>query len=146
MKSLLSRSSGLPPQEGLEALQTILEHGRDRLDPADVDAVRALTERATERLGLRAEWTVVALAGATGSGKSSLLNRLSGNELSTVGVRRPTTATAHAAVWAETAPSELLDWLGVPRRHHMSDPELDGLVLLDLPDHDSTESEHRLEV
>ena len=46
---------------------------------------------------------------------------------------------------------DLLDWLKIPRRHVLeADPDpgvvLDGLVLLDLPDHDSTEVAHRLEV
>ena len=55
-----------------------------------------------------------------------------------------------------TGPPELLDWLGVPKRHQVmrdsmldeprEDRELDGLVLLDLPDHDSTEVAHHLEV
>lgn len=146
MTSLLSRSKGPALDERLEALATIVDAGRDRLDPAHIDALRSTRERAAERLAYGAEWTVVALAGATGSGKSSLFNALAGAELSEVGVRRPTTGAAHAAVWAEVAPSELLDWLGIPRRHHLSDPELDGLVLLDLPDHDSTERDHRLEV
>ena len=40
-----------------------------------------------------------------------------------------------------------MDWLDVLRRHHMgSEDALDGLVLLDLPDHDSVRIEHRLEV
>ena len=58
-----------------------------------------------------------------------------------------------ACVWGEEPAGELLNWLGIPRRHqvqHRSSLEdaqsedLDGLVLLDLPDHDSTEVEHRL--
>ncbi len=92
--------------------------------------------------------TVVALAGATGSGKSSLFNALTGERLAAVGVRRPTTATAQACVWGSANPDALLDWVGVPRRHRLGDrdPALDGLVLLDLPDHDSVESSHRVEV
>jgi GTP-binding protein EngB required for normal cell division len=94
---------------------------------------------------------VVALAGATGSGKSSMFNALSGTDLATVGVRRPTTAHAMAATWGEDAAADLLDWLKIPRRHALErDPQnaeaLDGLVLLDLPDHDSTERQHRMEV
>jgi hypothetical protein len=63
-------------------------------------------------------------------------------------VRRPTTGVAHATVWgADDDADRLLDWLEVPRRHrHEPDPALDGLVLLDLPDHDSIRLEHRLEV
>lgn len=146
MRSLLSRSKGPDLDERIEALRTIVDEGRDRLDSEDVDAARSTLHRAAERLGLGAEWTVVALAGATGSGKSSLFNALAGSDLSSVGVRRPTTATAHAAVWADETPVSLLDWLGVPRRHHLPSGGLDGLILLDLPDHDSTETEHRVEV
>lgn len=146
MRNLLTRSRGPGLGDRLEALRTIVEVGRDRLDPTAVDPARSVLDRASERIGLGAELTVVALAGATGSGKSSLFNSLSGSDLSQVGVRRPTTGAAHAAVWGETSSEALLDWLNVPRRHRASDPELDGLVLLDLPDHDSTEAAHRLEV
>ncbi|MGZ4608666.1 MAG: GTPase, partial [Actinomycetes bacterium] len=98
--------------------------------------------------------TVVALAGSTGSGKSSLFNALAGAELSPVGVRRPTTSKAHACVWGAEGAAPLVQWLGVPRRQtawqHGAVAEdssgLDGLVLLDLPDHDSTALDHRLEV
>ena len=49
----------------------------------------------TGRLRLSADHTVVALAGATGSGKSSTFNALIGLDLAAVGVRRPTTSWAH---------------------------------------------------
>ncbi len=146
MKTLLSRGRGPNLEDRLEALRVVVETGRDRLDAADVDAARTVLDRSSERIGMGAELTVVALAGATGSGKSSLFNTLSGSELSEVGVLRPTTGTPHATVWGEGASGRLLDWLGVPRRHHQQDAELEGLVLLDLPDHDSTQVEHRLEV
>lgn len=146
--SFLSRTKEPNLADRLEALRTVVDVARDRLDPEEVDAARSVLQRATERIGLGAEATVVALAGATGSGKSSLFNALSGGEIAQVGVRRPTTAAAHASVWSGDGSSSdrLLAWLGVPRRHHVSDPALDGLVLLDLPDHDSTEIDHRLEV
>ena len=74
---------------------------------------RAVAMRAGDRLRLSGAHTVVALAGATGSGKSSLFNALSGMELSRVGVRRPTTAEAFACVWGELGATPLLDWLGI---------------------------------
>jgi hypothetical protein len=71
--------------------------------------------------------------------------------LATVGVRRPTTAHAMACSWGDESAEDLLDWLQIPRRHALEtdpamDAALDGLVLLDLPDHDSTELDHRMEV
>ena len=144
MKSLLRREGAPSLDQRLQALRRIVEIGRDRFEPSLVDDAREILERGAARMGFGQELTVVALAGATGTGKSSLFNALSGGELAPVGVRRPTTSSAQAAVWGEA--SEVLDWLGVPRRHGLNDPKLQGLVLLDLPDHDSTEVEHRLEV
>jgi energy-coupling factor transporter ATP-binding protein EcfA2 len=121
----------------------------DRLAPA-----RALTERTGQRLAHSREHTVVALAGATGGGKSSLFNALSGLTLSDVGVRRPTTGYVHACVWGSAGAVPLLDWLDVPAqlrfdRESALDAEdeagLRGLVLLDLPDLDSVAAEHRNE-
>jgi GTP-binding protein EngB required for normal cell division len=114
----------------------------------DAERVIAQTDR---RLAVSGAATVVALAGATGSGKSSIFNALSGTSLAAVGVRRPTTSAALACTWGDDSAEELLDWLQIPRRHALeSDPAmasaLDGLVLLDLPDHDSTELSHRMEV
>lgn len=139
-----------------EALGAALDAGEGRLPVELVEQGRAVLLRATERAGLSAEHTVVALAGATGSGKSSLLNALAGTELARTGVQRPTTAHALAAVWGSGA-GPLLDWLGVRDRHDMGPgvaarlrrrgaaaAPATGLVLLDLPDHDSVVAEHRL--
>jgi energy-coupling factor transporter ATP-binding protein EcfA2 len=108
------------------------------------DAERLLA-RAGERLQLSAEHTVVVLAGGTGSGKSSLFNALAGVDFSPVGVTRPITTAPHACVWEMEGAGPLLDWLGVSRRHRYArasalgagEESLAGLVLLDLPDHDS---------
>ena len=140
------RVDELPLSDRLTALRTAVEVAEGRLEVPEVGRARALLAKAGAREAL-GDATVVALAGATGSGKSTLFNTLSGSEVSTPGVRRPTTGVAHATVWGEGA-DRLLDWLEVPRRHRQEqpDPALDGLVLLDLPDHDSTALEHRLEV
>ncbi|MBW0116904.1 GTPase [Pseudonocardia abyssalis] len=130
----------------LRALDRVLEAGTGRVDEPRLDAARRLARRSGERLRLSGAHTVVALAGATGSGKSSLFNALTGADVSTVGVRRPTTGVAHAAVWGADGAGPLLDWLEIPRRHHVDSDDLPGLVLLDLPDHDSTVVAHRLEV
>jgi energy-coupling factor transporter ATP-binding protein EcfA2 len=149
------------------ALETAAREATGRLAQPLLDDARAVVTRARERGGLGAEHTVVALAGATGSGKSSLFNAVAGTDLAGTGVRRPTTSHAMAAVWGAGA-EPLLDWLGVPARHEMPAtpvPEepaqgrgvgglfrrqrtpagiTTGLVLLDLPDHDSVVVEHRV--
>ena len=114
--------------------------GKGLLDDAD-----AVLKRAGERLRLSGSHTVVALAGGTGSGKSTLFNALSGATFSPPGVTRPTTRHVHACVWGMQGVAPLLDWLNVQRRHRYArasvldsgESDLDGLVLLDLPDHDS---------
>ncbi len=132
----------------LTALDRAVELSRGRVPEADLAAADALIDRAGTRLALTGDHTVVALAGATGSGKSSLFNALTGTQLAKPGVTRPTTSEAMAVAWGTELPAPLLDWLEVGRRHLITAqagvPE--GLVLLDLPDHDSTEVAHRVTV
>lgn len=140
----------------LEALSAAAAAARGRISEDLLNEVDALVERSLARRKLSSDHTVVAIAGATGSGKSSTFNALTGLELSAVGVRRPTTSWATACVWGASGASELLNFLGIPDRHQTTrdsmldtrreSNELDGVVLLDLPDHDSTEVAHHLEV
>ncbi len=142
--------------ERLDALQRFLRVVDPYLPDGDLVTAHTLVERAGSRLALSQDHTVVALAGSTGSGKSSLFNALARLKLSPVGVRRPTTGVAHACVWGPLEPANrLLDWIGVlPRQRFVRESALDGddeaalrgLVLLDLPDFDSIERGHRLEV
>ena len=153
-KKLVTRSSDIGAR--VEGLERAAAAARGRVDDAVVDHAASVAARAAGRLKLSADHTVVALAGATGSGKSSTFNALSGLELAAVGVRRPTTSWATACVWGKQGAEELLEWLGIPARHQVTrdsmlskadeDVEMRGVVLLDLPDHDSTEVSHHLEV
>ncbi|MEO5664536.1 MAG: YfjP family GTPase [Nocardioides sp.] len=153
-KKLVSRSSEIGTR--VQGLEQAVDAAQGRVDPAVIDDARNVVDRAAGRLKLSAEHTVVALAGATGSGKSSTFNALAELELSAVGVRRPTTSWATACVWGRDGAEELLEWLGIPSRHQVTrdsmlstgkeDNALAGVVLLDLPDHDSTEVSHHLEV
>ncbi len=129
----------------LRALRDISALGEGRLDESVLTRIRTTTATAAERLGHGTSHTVVALAGATGSGKSSLFNAITGTEWATTGIRRPTTSTPLAAVYGDGA-EQLLDWLEIPNRQRHDAGELAGLVLLDLPDHDSKVSAHRAEV
>ncbi len=130
-----------------DQLSEALAAGGAQLDPAAAAHATQMTTRVRERWALKSGHTVVSLAGATGSGKSSLFNALVDDEVATVGARRPMTSTATAAMWGEQDSTELLDWLSVPSRHHVasSHGELAGLILVDLPDFDSTETSHHQE-
>jgi GTP-binding protein EngB required for normal cell division len=141
--------------ERVAALQRGTELASGRLPDGLLSDAERVLARAGERSELSAAHTVVAFAGATGSGKSSLFNAVAGLELAPVGVRRPTTSAALACVWGPQGAGPLLDWLGIPSRHQVNresaldvglQGDLTGLVLLDLPDHDSTELTHRVEV
>ena len=145
-------------------LSMALVSGADELDPSGVAVARRVVDKAVERSGIGGDHTVVALAGATGSGKSSLFNAIVGADVATIGARRPTTSRPTAGVWGDSDASELLDWLGVAARHVVDTASgsgkgvadavaapaqvvgsLDGMVLLDLPDFDSRELAHRRE-
>jgi len=128
----------------LAALAEAADLARSRLDDERVDTADAVLLRAGRRLGLGVEATVAALAGPTGAGKSTIFNALVGSDLAAASHRRPTTAAPAAGVWGAVG-DDLLDWLGVARRHRL-DGEPEGLVLLDLPDFDSVELSHRAEV
>ena len=133
------------------ALGEAVESGGEQLPDAPRRAATDVVRKVTERSALVGGHTVVALAGATGSGKSSLFNALVGARVATVGARRPTTSTPTAAQWGSEPAGDLLDWLGVSTRHHVTSTSsvavgsLEGLVLLDLPDFDSRDVSNRAE-
>ncbi|TQM58610.1 50S ribosome-binding GTPase [Humibacillus xanthopallidus] len=154
-RAKVKQASSAEVGERTSALSMALLTGAAELEPAMVDRARRAVDKAVERGGIAGDHTVVALAGATGSGKSSLFNALVGADVATIGARRPTTALPTAAVWGDADATPLLDWLGVATRHVVEDAGsavdggtvggLDGLVLLDLPDFDSREVAHRVE-
>ena len=162
----MTRAAGTPAGAGarLDALGRVVELARGRLADAALEPARTVLERAAGRYALSAEHTLVVLGGATGVGKSSLFNALVGIGLSPVAVRRPTTSEPLACVWEADGLDEarpLLDRLGVDHRRQLcrespldqgsqrpgalvrSRDPLAGLVLVDLPDHDSLRTDHR---
>lgn len=142
----------------LEGLQEAVEAGRGRLDDHAVERADAVLERAVTRRSLSADHTVVGFFGATGSGKSSLLNAVVGRPVADAAVRRPTTTSPLAVLGSPHGAEPLLDWLGVESRYILDEADESpwsagvaglwtevpqGLVLLDLPDVDSVAREHR---
>ncbi|WP_438272827.1 GTPase [Streptomyces sclerotialus] len=80
-------------------MRELIGLSRTRLDGRTLDEAGQVLEAADERYRLSGEHTVVAVAGATGSGKSSLFNALIGAPCSKVAARRPTTSQPVACVW-----------------------------------------------
>jgi GTP-binding protein EngB required for normal cell division len=149
----VDRASGRRLSARLIALAKLLQIGRDRTGTDGfgqdlLDDTHDLLGRADKRLRLSPAHTVVALAGGTGSGKSSLFNKLSGADFSPVGITRPATRDPHACVWSVAGSGPLLDWLDVAPRHRYArssaldsgEEAMSGLILVDLPDHDSVVS------
>ncbi|MFC7375955.1 dynamin family protein [Brachybacterium sp. GCM10030268] len=178
------RRGPAPLAERIDALERSADALEGIAPGADVEAVRDLLDRIDRRRALSAEHTVIGVFGATGSGKSTLVNALVGSEISRAAVRRPTTARPVAAVLGAAGSDPLLDWLEVEERHHLdgtgvtleaaaapvpsrrcrrrrvrgADPDgaqsraangdgaddgTPGIVLLDLPDLDSVQADHR---
>ncbi|MGW4288530.1 GTPase [Streptomyces sp. NPDC004673] len=138
-----------PLRSRLDALRELVGLSRARLDNQTLAEAARVLDEATARRKLSGQHTVVAIAGATGSGKSQLFNTLAGVPISETGVRRPTTAAPIACSWSDGA-ATLIDRLGIPgrlRRRPLQSAEaeaqLRGLVLIDLPDHDSAAVQHR---
>jgi hypothetical protein len=140
----------------VDTLRAVLDTAGEILSADRLALAHATADRAAARLELSLSHTSVALAGTTGSGKSSMFNAFTSLDRSPVSALRPTTAEAYACVWSDRDGGEaLLDWLGVqPRRRFTRESALDGddeaglrgMVLLDLPDVDSIQPAHRAEV
>lgn len=171
MSPLLTRSAKgpAPLAERIDALESALEALDGVAADGPLESVQELLDRVDRRRALSAEHTVIGLFGATGSGKSSLVNALVGVDISRAAVRRPTTAKPVAAVLGESGSDALLDWLEVEDRHHLDGTDAalaasaaqapsgrrarreqaagiagaPGIVLLDLPDLDSVERANR---
>ncbi|MFF3794542.1 GTPase [Streptomyces sp. NPDC001981] len=145
--------SGSPLGPRLDALRELVGLSRARLDQATLAEAGRVLDEAAARQRLSSRHTVVAIAGASGSGKSTLFNSLAGAQISDTGLRRPTTAAPIACSWTDGA-AGLLDRLAIPgrlrRRPYQggteADEALQGLVLVDLPDHDSAATGHREQV
>ncbi|MFH0522369.1 YfjP family GTPase [Streptomyces sp. M41] len=141
-----------PLRSRLDALRELVGLSRARLDGKTLAEAGRVLDEAAARRRLSGQHTVVAIAGATGSGKSQLFNALAGVTISETGVRRPTTASPLACSWSDGA-AGLIDRLGIPPRLRRrpaqsaaADGQLRGLVLVDLPDHDSAAVAHREQV
>jgi len=98
--------------------------------------------RARTRRALLTDTVVVALAGGTGSGKSSTLNALAGHRVASVSAFRPHTDEALAWIPVDDdVVVRIMDDLGIRRR--AENDVLPGVAVIDMPDMDSVVSWHR---
>jgi GTP-binding protein EngB required for normal cell division len=126
-----------------DLLDICLARSEGVLTSDDWERLADLRRRVRGRMGFLGEVLVVALAGGTGSGKSSLFNALCKTQAATVGIERPTTSKSLAAVPSglEGDISPLIDLLGIDRTVEVAG--LTTTVFVDLPDFDSTFVDHR---
>ncbi len=138
-------SEGGPLDERLGRLRDAVEAARALGLEEEAAAARAVARRVGRRAGFGGEVYVMALAGGTGVGKSSILNALAGETVSEVRAIRPTTDRPLAWVAEgrrdEVAP--LLEWLKVDEVVTHATHDLEDIAVLDLPDIDSVRGEHR---
>jgi energy-coupling factor transporter ATP-binding protein EcfA2 len=127
----------------VDAFDRVIAAAEGVVEPAVLDPVAETVRAVRRRAGYLGDTVVAAVAGGTGSGKSSLVNALAGEIVSEPGGMRPTTGTPLAWIPSNPEPGlvRLLDDLGVTARvgqdHH------DWLALIDLPDTDSVVVDHR---
>jgi len=116
------------------------------IDDQSLEPVAHMRNRLRARLAFPEDVLFAALAGGTGSGKSSLFNSVAGEEVAATGGVRPTTSQPQALVPRSRASAlaGYLDEIGIDDR--VLHDGHDWLCLIDLPDTDSVEVDHRQRV
>ena len=129
--------------ELLDAVDLVLSRAQGVVSPAVLEPLRSHADDIRQRRGFLGETLVLAIAGGTGTGKSSLLNALAGEVITSVSVLRPHTDEPLAVIPEnpEPAVTVLLDTLGIAYRHEHSG--FTRTALIDLPDVDSIAEWHR---
>ncbi len=129
--------------KSLDLLDAIVAKAQALGADRQLDSYARIARQTRSRMGFLGETVVVALAGGTGVGKSSLLNAIAGEPVAPAGRIRPT--TDHPLVWMPAEPEpglvRLIDELGIDEQIG-HDHQL-NLAILDLPDFDSISLAHR---
>ncbi len=132
--------------ELLDSLDLAVGRAEAVAAPEVFETALARSRELRRRQGFLGETLLLAVAGGTGVGKSSLINALAGEKVASVSPLRPHTDRATAYVPEDPEPSLLLmlDELGIkerPRHGSFSD-----FAIVDLPDLDSVSAWHRRRV
>ena len=116
------------------------------IEEHDLQPMARLARDARVRISYPEDMSVVALVGGTGSGKSSLANAVCDDDVAMIGGVRPTTGEPLAIVH-ETRAGDIGGYLGALGVSHQTAVRIPPwLCLIDMPDTDSVEIEHRLRV
>lgn len=129
--------------ELLDAIDLVIARAYGVAPPAVLRTAEQLAGEIRERRGFLGETLVLAVAGGTGTGKSSLVNALAGEIITSVSVLRPHTDEPFAVIPEnpEPAVTVLLDTLGIAYRHQHA--AFTKTAIIDLPDLDSIADWHR---
>ncbi len=112
----------------------------------DLEPMARSVRNARIRISYPEDMSVVAVVGGTGSGKSSLANAVCGADVTVIGGVRPTTRQPLAIV-SEARAADIGGYLGgLGVSHQVAVRIPPWLCLIDMPDTDSVEVEHRLRV
>jgi GTPase SAR1 family protein len=131
------------PGKALDTLDIVVAKARDLTGDGRLETYARLSTQTRSRLGFLGETVVIALAGGTGVGKSSILNAIAGTHVVPTGTLRPT--TDRPRVWMPATPepglTRLLDSFDIDERIGHSG-RID-VAIIDLPDFDSIDLGHR---
>lgn len=133
-------------EQALQRMQAAAEQPRAlAIRPEDRAALHQAIQRAHAQLLGQADAVItIALAGCTGSGKSTLINALAGSRIAGVSERRPCTTQTrvyhHAEVPSGGLPEDLAEQATFIAHGR---PELRQKVIVDTPDLDTFYTEHR---
>ncbi len=126
----------------LDLLDLAIASSEGLASEADRDEAATLAAASRRRRDYLSGTIVVAIAGGTGSGKSSLLNAFAGREVVSTSALRPHTDGPLAWIPGnDPAISSLMEAVGIEAIVEHDDGH--GLAIVDLPDLDSVNHDHR---
>lgn len=129
--------------ELLDVTELAVERSRGNVPDAMVADAKARVHELRRKSGFVGDVFVLAIAGSTGAGKSSLLNAIAGDKVSSVSHLRP--HTDRPLIWLPEVGRATLDRLAdeLEIEERVRHDQFDRLAIIDLPDMDSVAAWHR---